>query len=97
VVYFDSGIVDHALREAGGGEGGKAALRWYERNHEVVGIGATPQDAARAVLTGGRGARLKGMQIAGIEDRRMHLVFKSLDTGRVVWPDARLVAAGPLC
>jgi hypothetical protein len=97
VIYFDSGVGDHPLRDAGGNEGGKCTLNWYERNHEVLGIGKTPQDASRAVLLDGKGARLRAMQIAGIEDRRMHLVFRNLDTKEIVWPDRLLVASGPLC
>lgn len=97
VVYFDSGIGDHQLGELGGRDDGKCALKWYERVHEVVGIGRDPQTAARPILTDGKGLRLKAMQVAGVEDRRMHLVFKNLDTGQIVWPDQLLVPGRPAC
>jgi hypothetical protein len=97
VVYFDTGIGDHQLRELGGREDGKCALKWYERNHEVVGIGKDPRTAARPVLSDGRGLRLRALQVAVVEDRRMHLVFKNLDTGAIVWPDELLVTAHRSC
>lgn len=94
VVYFDSGVGDHPLRQDGGREDGKCALVWYERKHEVVGIGATPAEAAQPVILDGKGLRLRAIQVVGLEDRKRHLVFKSLDTGQIIWPTARR-APGP--
>lgn len=99
VIYFDSGVVDHPLRQDGGHEAGKAMLPWYLRRHEIVGIGNSPQNAARAVLAGEKGARLRAEQIAGVGDRRRHLVFRSLDTREIVWPDslAGFARSGIVC
>ncbi len=96
VVYFDSGIGNHQLGELGGREDGKCALKWYERDHEVVGLGKTPQAAARPIFLDGKGLRLKAMQVAGVDDRRMHLVFKQIDTGKILWAD-QLVTMLPPC
>jgi hypothetical protein len=84
--YGDSGVIDHDLREAAGHEGGKALLPWYERDHEVLGIGETPSDAARNIIAGGRGARLRAHQVCGV-DHRKHLVFRNLDSRRILWPE----------
>ena len=97
VVYFDSGIGDHQLGELGGREDGKCALKWYERAHEIVGAGRDPETAARPVLMGGKGLRLRATQVAGVDDRRMHLVFKRIDTGEVVWPDSLEAEISRLC
>jgi hypothetical protein len=81
VKFRDTGIVDHPLREAGGGPEGKAELKWYQRRHEVVGIGSSPAEAAHGILSGGKGARLRAKQVRSVEDRRLHLVFYSMDNG----------------
>jgi hypothetical protein len=86
VKFYDAGITDHPLREAGGGADGKAELKWYERRHEVVGIGDSPVRAAYDILSGGKGARLVAMSVPSLQDGRKHLVFKSLDTGEIQHP-----------
>ena len=91
--YYRSGIIDHPLRETAGHEGGKGLLPWYDREHEVVGIGRDPSDAASGILRGGKGARLRGIRRAG-EDLQMHLLFKDLDSDRVFWPDEAMRLRG---
>ena len=91
--YYRSGVIDHPLGETAGHEGGKGLLPWYDRDHEVIGIGIDPTDAASAILRGGRGARLRGIRRAG-EDLQMHLLFKDLDSGRVFYPDDALRLRG---
>lgn len=86
VVYFDSGVDDHPLREQGGNDSGKCLVPWYDRKHEVVGVGATPQAAARAVLSDGKGARLRAMQICFVGESKRRLAFKHLDTGLMYYP-----------
>lgn len=79
-------VVDHPLRQQGGHEGGKAILPWHQREHEVLGIGHSPPDAARMVLQRGKSLRLRAKQIFD-QYRNKHLVFTDLDTGQILWPD----------
>ena len=79
-------VVDHPLREQGGRSDGNSLLPWYQRDHEVLGIGRTPADAAASILKTGQSARLQARQVIG-EDHRKHIVFKDLDSNRVFWPD----------
>jgi hypothetical protein len=79
-------VVDHPLRQQGGREDGKSLLPWYERDHEILGIGKSPADCADLLLRRGKSARLRARQVFG-EDRQKHLVFKDLDTGVILWPD----------
>lgn len=84
--FFDSGLSDHPLREQGGGQDGKGILPWYQRNHEVLGLGRSPADAAALILQRSRSVRLKARQITG-GDNRKHIVFVDLDTREILWPD----------
>lgn len=86
VVFYDAGIVDHPMREMAGGEGGKGQLKWYDRNHEILGIAGTPEDAARSVLSGGKGARLKAFRAAVVGETGRRIFFKGLDSGIVFQP-----------
>jgi hypothetical protein len=96
VVFYDSGVSDHPLREQGGQEDGKCELQWYERKNEVVGRGSTPQEAAASILADGKGERLTAMRVASVESGQMVLVFKHLDTGQFIWPSAQLFAGVPI-
>ena len=96
VVFYDSGIEDHPLREQAGQEDGKCELQWYERRNEIVGRGPTPQAAAASVLSDGKGERLRAMRVASAESGQMVLVFKHLDTGEFVWPSAQFFGGVPL-
>ena len=86
ICYERSDVGDHPLREAGGNPDGKSLLPWYERKHEILGIGSSPVAAAANILRGGRGARLRAQQVIG-EDLRKHLVFRDLDSHGILWPD----------
>jgi hypothetical protein len=79
-------VVDHPLGEQGGRSDGKSLLPWHQRDHEILGIGRTPADAAALLLRSGKSARLQARQIVD-EFHRKHIVFKDLDTNRVLWPD----------
>lgn len=96
VVFFDSGVVDHPMRELAGHEGGKGELHWFERKHEVVGVGASPEMAARDIIGGGKGARLKGERVFFVGDSQPHLIFKHLDSKQIFTPTpAGLVGSVP--
>lgn len=86
VVFFDSGIVDHGLRQAAGHESGKGELRWYDRHHEVIGYGKNPQLAAHSILSGERGARLRAYRAPIVGENRIGLFFRHLDSQLVYQP-----------
>ena len=79
-------VTDHPLRSAGGNQDGKGRTLWFERDHEILGIGATPSEAARSVLTGIGVLRLQARQVFDVEHRK-HLLFRDLNSGRDLWPD----------
>jgi hypothetical protein len=87
IQFLDSGIVDHPIGEGGGNSLGKAVLPWYQRDHEILGYGRTPHEAATGILRRGQSARLKGIRRANAETGKMSLLFRDLDSNRVFFPD----------
>jgi hypothetical protein len=79
-------VVDHPLGSQGGRSDGKSLLPWYQRDHEILGIGRTAADAADSILRSGRSCRLQARQIVD-EFHRKHIVFRDLDSGITLWPD----------